>query len=415
MSAWSDLNLPDSISNAVSALNWTAPTPIQSKVIPVPDEKDVIGLAETGSGKTAAFTIPMLKSFLQSPRPFFGLIIAPTRELAIQIGDTVRALGGPLSVRQSVLVGGVDMVTQALSLSKRPHIIIATPGRLTDHLSTTKGFDLSQVGYFVLDEADRLLDSSFEEELSTIIKALPSKRRTLLFSATMTRKVIKLQRASLNQKVEKIEVDRKGATVKTLSQSFVFCPAKYKDCYLLLTLIKLSGKSTIVFTSTCVATQRIALVLRNLGYSAIPLHGQLNQAERLGSLNKFKSGSDTLLIATDVASRGLDIPSVDVVINYDVPPNSKDYVHRVGRTARAGRNGKAISLVTQYDIEMFQKIENFVGGDDYKMDQFQLEKEEALVLSERVNEASRLANTQLKDEAGSKRRRNGGGRKVKRR
>ncbi|KAL0250936.1 hypothetical protein GEMRC1_000150 [Eukaryota sp. GEM-RC1] len=387
-SSWDELELPQPLLNSISALKWEKPTPIQAKVILIHDDKDVIGLAETGSGKTAAFVIPMLRSLLKSPRPFFGVIIAPTREIALQIGETLRAIGGPFSVRQAVLVGGIDMMTQALSLSKNPHIIVATPGRLTDHLNATKGFSLSRAGYFILDEAD---------QLHTIIKTLPANRRTLLFSATMTRKVEKLQRASCTQSVERIEVSRKGETVKTLSQSFVFCPARYKDTYLNLALIKLSGNSIIIFAATCVAVKRLTFLLRNLGYSAIPIHDQLSQTERLGALNKFKSGTEAILVATDVASRGLDIPSVDIVINYDIPNSSKDYFHRVSLTARAGRNGKAISLVTQYDIELFQRMEGFIGGgEEYKMDQYQLDKEEALVLLERVSEAGRLAAVQMK-------------------
>ncbi|KAL0212270.1 hypothetical protein RCL1_005896 [Eukaryota sp. TZLM3-RCL] len=414
---WSDLDLTDALHGAIKALNWEKPTPIQAVSIPIPDNKDVIALAETGSGKTAAFVLPMLRSLLKDPHPFFGLIIAPTRELALQIGDTIRALGGPLSVRQAVLVGGVDQMAQALALSKNPHIVVATPGRLKDHLETTKGFDLRHTKYFVLDEADRLLDSSFEDELHTIIKALSPQRRTMLFSATMTRKVVKLQRASFTQEVERVEVSRRGTTVKTLTQSFVFCPAKYKDAYLCLLLIKFNCNSGIIFAATCTSVQRLALLLRNLGYSAIPIHGHLSQTERLGALNRFKSGNQSLLIATDVASRGLDIPSVDLVINYDVPLSPKDYVHRVGRTARAGRSGVAVSLVTQYDIEQFQKIESFVGGEDenYKMDQVNIDKEEALVLVERVSEAARLAAIQMKEEEGGKGRRSGSsGGKMKR-
>ncbi|KAL0251023.1 hypothetical protein GEMRC1_000237 [Eukaryota sp. GEM-RC1] len=154
-SSWEELELPQPLLNSISALKWEKPTPIQAKVILIHDDKDVIGLAETGSGKTTAFVIPMLRSLLKSPRPFFGVIIAPTREIALQIGETLRAIGGPFSVRQAVLVGGIDMMTQALSLSKNPHIIVATPGRLTDHLNATKGFSLSRAGYFILDEADR--------------------------------------------------------------------------------------------------------------------------------------------------------------------------------------------------------------------------------------------------------------------
>jgi ATP-dependent RNA helicase DDX47/RRP3 len=172
----------------------------------------------------------------------------------------------------------------------------------------------------------------------------------------MTTKVAKLQRASLENPV-KVEVSKKYQTVKGLVQQYLFIPAKFKDCYLVYILNELAGMSMIIFTSTCEHTQRLALLLRFLSFSAIPLHGKMSQPKRLGALNKFKSGDRSLLIATDVASRGLDIPSVDVVINFDIPTHSKDYIHRVGRTARAGRSGRAITMVTQYDVELFQRIE----------------------------------------------------------
>jgi ATP-dependent RNA helicase DDX47/RRP3 len=191
-----------------------------------------------------------------------------------------------------------------------------------------------------------------------------------------------------------VEVAAKYSTVETLRQQYVFCPAKYKDCYLTFVLTELAGSSGIIFARTCEATRKVSLMLRNLGFGAIPIHGQMSQPKRLAALNKFKSGERGILVATDVASRGLDIPSVDLVINYDVPINSKDYVHRVGRTARAGRSGRAVTLVTQYDVEMIQKIEALI---QLKLEVYPSEQESVLLFVERVSEAQRIATMQMKE------------------
>lgn len=356
-------------------------------------DRDIIGLAQTGSGKTAAFAIPILQALLENPQGLFACVLAPTRELAIQISEQFEALGAMIGLKCAVVVGGVDMMAQAIALSKKPHIVIGTPGRLLDHLENTKGFSLKKIRYLVMDEADRLLNMDFGPEIDKILKLVPRDRRTFLFSATMTSKVAKLQRASLDDPV-KIEVSSKYSTVDTLLQHYVFLPAKLKDCYLVYLLNELSGASTIVFTGTCNNTQRLSLMLRNLGFAAIPLHGQLTQPKRLGALNKFKSGDRSILIATDVASRGLDIPAVDAVVNFDIPTNAKDYIHRVGRTARAGRAGKSITMVTQYDVEMYQKIEELLGK---QLPEFPVDKDAIAILQERVQEAQRHAILQLKE------------------
>jgi ATP-dependent RNA helicase DDX47/RRP3 len=252
----------------------------------------------------------------------------------------------PLPYHAAVVVGGVDMITQAIALAKKPHIVIATPGRLVDHLENTKGFSLRTLRYLVMDEADRILNMDFETEVDKILKVVPKERRTYLYSATMTRKVQKLQRASLHNPV-KVEVSSKYQTVETLQQSYIFIPSKYKDCYLVSILNELAGNSFMVFCGTCNNVQRTTILLRTLGLHAVPLHGKMPQPKRLGALNKFKTKSRSILVATDVASRGLDIPHVDVVVNFDIPTHSKDYIHRVGRTARAGRSGKSITFVTQ--------------------------------------------------------------------
>ncbi|KAK7281597.1 hypothetical protein RIF29_09723 [Crotalaria pallida] len=368
--------------------------------------KDVIGLAQTGSGKTGAFALPILHALLEAPRPnhFFACVMSPTRELAIQIAEQFEALGCEIGVKCAVLDGGIDMVQQSIKIAKQPHIIVGTPGRVLDHLKNTKGFSLSKLKYLVLDEADRLLNEDFEESLNEILQAIPSDRRTFLFSATMTKKVQKLQRVCLRNPV-KIEADSKYSMVDTLKQQYRFLPAKHKDCYLVYILTEMSGSTSMVFTRTCDATRLLALILRNLGLKAIPINGHMSQSKRLGALNKFKSGECNILLCTDVASRGLDIPAVDMVINYDIPTNSKDYIHRVGRTARAGRSGVAISLVNQYELEWYIQIEKLIGK---KLPEYPAQEAEVLLLEERVSEAKRLAVTKMKESGGQKKRRGEG-------
>ncbi|XP_055544750.1 ATP-dependent RNA helicase DDX47 [Wyeomyia smithii] len=406
--SWEDMGLIDSLVGACRALKWKAPSKIQREAIPLALQgKDIIGLAETGSGKTGAFALPILQALLENPQRYFALVLTPTRELAYQISEQFEALGVSIGVRCCVVVGGMDMVSQALQLARKPHIIIATPGRLVDHLENTKGFNLKAVKYLVMDEADRILNLDFEVELDKILKVLPRERRTFLFSATMTKKVKKLERASLNDPV-KVEVSSKYQTVDKLLQYYVFIPAKYKDVYLVHILNELAGNSFMIFCSTCNNTVRTALMLRALGLAAVPLHGQMSQNNRLAALNKFKGKNRQILISTDVASRGLDIPHVDVVLNFDIPTHSKDYIHRVGRTARAGRAGKAVTFVTQYDVELYQRIEHLLGK---KLPLFKCEEDEVMALQERVSEAQRTARLELKDieeRKGNKRKGHGG-------
>ncbi|KAJ3267751.1 putative ATP-dependent RNA helicase ddx47 [Borealophlyctis nickersoniae] len=402
------------ICEACDKLGFKTPSEIQRASIPdALAGRDIIGLAQTGSGKTAAFALPILQALFLAPQPLFACVMAPTRELAFQISEQFEALGSTIGVRCVVLVGGMDMMSQSIALSKKPHVIICTPGRLVDHLENTKGFNLKQLKYLVLDEADRLLDLDFGTEIEQVLKVIPRERNTYLFSATMTSKVEKLQRASLVNPV-KVEVATKYSTVSTLLQYYIFFPFKHKECYLAYLLNELSGQTTIVFTLTCASAQKLALMLRNLGFQAVCLHGQMTQPKRLGALGKFKSGGRNILIATDVASRGLDIPGVDAVINYDVPQSSKDYIHRVGRTARAGKSGKSVTFVTQYDVEWYQRIEHAL---DKKLDEYPIgqDRSAVLLLQERVSEAVRFAHMQMKEEnarqkeSGGKRKRGGNG------
>ncbi|KAF8188385.1 P-loop containing nucleoside triphosphate hydrolase protein [Pholiota molesta] len=388
------LGLIDPLLEALNQVGYKQPTDIQAESLPhALQGRDIIGIASTGSGKTAAFALPILQKLWEEPKGLFACVLAPTRELAYQISEQFEALGSAMGVRCAVVIGGMDMPTQQIMLAKRPHIIIGTPGRLLDHLETTKGFSLRTLKFLVMDEADRLLNLEFSEAIDKILKLIPKERTTYLFSATMTTKVAKLQRASLTNPV-KVEVASRYQTVDTLLQYFLLVPFTDKQAYFIYLIHSLAGNSIIVFTRTKSEAQMLSVILRILGFAAVPIHGDLSQSQRLGALGKFKSGNRKILVATDIASRGLDIPSVDVVINYDVPQHSKDYIHRVGRTARAGRSGKSITLVSQYDVELIQRIEKVIGKE---MEPYEVEAEDVAALKERVGEASRAAKMELKD------------------
>ncbi|KAL8631933.1 hypothetical protein Q9189_002309 [Teloschistes chrysophthalmus] len=369
-----DLGIIEPLCDACSALGYKTPTPIQKQAIPLALQgRDLIGLAETGSGKTAAYALPILQALMDKPQNLFSLVMAPTRELAYQISQAFEALGSLINVRSCVIVGGMDMVPQAIALGKKPHVVVATPGRLLDHLENTRGFSLRGLKYLVMDEADRLLDLDFGDIIDKILKGSACHISPLRVSISTN----------------------KYQTVSTLLQNYLFLPHKDKDLYLVYLLTRFTAQSIIVFTRTVNEAQRLALLARSLNMKAIPLHGQLSQTARLGALGKFRAGeSVNILIATDVAARGLDIPSVDVVINFDLPPDSKTYIHRVGRTARAGKSGKALSLVTQYDVEIWQRIENSLGK---KLGEYETEKDEVMVFGETVNEAQREAIRKMKD------------------
>ncbi|CAK7210997.1 ribosomal RNA processing protein [Sporothrix bragantina] len=410
-----ELGLIDVLCEICTTLKFTRPTPIQAKAVPVAlQNRDVIGTAETGSGKTLAFALPILQALLEKPRPFFGLVLAPTRELAVQIGQTFEAFSS-IALRCAVIVGGMDMVPQTIALGKRPHVIVATPGRLLDHLEKTKGFSLKSLRYLVIDEADRLLDMDFGPIFEKILKHLPRERRTMLFSATMSSKVESLQRASLRDPV-RVSVKNPGEgpdgqqTVSTLKQSMLVVPLKKKDTAFVYLINEYSGRSIVVFTRTIYETHRVASLLRALGFGAIPLNGKLSQSARLAALNKIKSGGRDILIATDIAARGLDIPRISIVINYDVPQDSKTYVHRVGRTARAGKSGHAINLVTQYDVLHFLAIEKAIGM-ERQIKPLPVNQEDMDVFGPRVEEAQRHAKAEMRtwqEQQDNRGRRSGG-------
>lgn len=384
--SFSNLNLVPELIEACKNLGFSKPTPIQAKAIPPALEgSDIIGLAQTGSGKTAAFAIPILNRLWHDQQPYYACILAPTRELAQQIKETFDSLGALMGVRATCIVGGMNMMDQARDLMRKPHIIIATPGRLMDHLENTRGFSLRKLRFLVMDEADRLLDMEFGPVLDRILKIIPTQgRTTYLFSATMTSKIDKLQRASLTNPV-KCAVSNKYQTVDTLVQTLMVVPGGLKNTFLIYLLNEFIGKTVIVFTRTKANAERISTLCNLLEFSATALHGDLNQNQRTGALDLFKAGKRSILVATDVAARGLDIPSVDIVVNYDIPVDSKSYIHRVGRTARAGRSGKSISLVSQYDLELILRIEDVLGK---KLPKENVDKDIILSLRDTVDKAN---------------------------
>ncbi|ETM53228.1 hypothetical protein L914_03287 [Phytophthora nicotianae] len=407
------------------------PTPVQAHCIPpILAGRDVIGCAQTGSGKTATFALPILHTLSKDPYGPYALVLTPTRELAFQIADQFNAFGSSMAVRCAVIVGGVDMLKQSLSLQQRPHIIVATPGRFRDHLLRVDPPNISLVKYVVLDEADRLLDVSFAKDLSFIFDKLPTKRQTLLFSATMTANLDRLEQTALSDDAFRFDATPSVKTVATLKQFYLFIPAQVKMTYLMYLMKMLDPtdeeeeeqqtrklakgrkkdqdleklldaatskrqlRSMMIFVSTCKMCELVGEIGNELGTKCVTLHSMMSQNRRLAALGKFKSGLSHILISTDVASRGLDIPEVDVVLNFDLPRDADDYIHRVGRTARAGRSGQAISLVTQHDIELLQNIEAKVGK---KMDDYETEAPEKKVLKllNDVTTATRIAKMKL--------------------
>ncbi|KAI8921101.1 P-loop containing nucleoside triphosphate hydrolase protein [Powellomyces hirtus] len=386
-----ELGLDSWLEDALRSLSIKEPSEIQQACIPeILAGRDVIGSATTGSGKTAAFALPILQKLAEDPFGIFALVVTPTRELAFQIAEQFRVLGAGVNLKQSVVVGGLDMMTQALELSRRPHVIVATPGRLVDHInSSTDAVNLKRLKFLVFDEADRLLDDTFADDLAVILDQLPKKRQTLLFSATMTEEIKSLNFSS-SSKPFTYQCNSRFDTVEKLDQRYVFISSTVRDAYLAhLVKTNFEGKTMIIFTGKCRTCERLRVMLRELGLKSTALHAQMSQSDRLGSLAKFKGGIVPILLATDVGSRGLDIPTVQVVMNYELPADATDYIHRVGRTARAGRGGMSVSLVTQHDINVLLNIEKKMQK---KMQELPVVENEVLEILNEVALAQRVAN-----------------------
>eukprot|EP01147_Barroeca_monosierra_P007118 gene7116-443_t len=385
-----DLGLEDALCEACQAVGYQNPTPIQEQAIPAALQgRDVVGIAKTGSGKTAAFVLPVLHSLLNSVRKthrFHALVMAPTRELAQQIQGEFNALGAHIGLKTALLVGGLSLQQQQDILSRNPHVIIATPGRIIHHLEKTNGFRLTNLKFFILDEADRMLTPEFEREIDQLLGHVPKARTNFLFSATSNDKVQHLMRAVLRNPVH-IKIKNKIKTVETLDQLCVFVPLKFKKQDLQ------ADTSVIIFCETKRTTMKLVLLLRALGLRATCLHGNMSQEKRIGALARFKSHKDNVMVCTNVGARGLDIQGVELVVNFDLPKTHDVYVHRVGRTARAGRSGRAVTFVTQYDVPYFKDIEEGIG---MKL-QVKTYEEECKELYPEIDEASRTATKTIKE------------------
>ncbi|KAF7403710.1 hypothetical protein HZH68_006504 [Vespula germanica] len=408
--SFTDLNLNSWIISQCNSMGLKKPTPIQQQCIPrILAGDNCIGCAKTGSGKTLAFALPILQKLCEDPYGIFALILTPTRELAFQIADQFAAIGKSINLKKCVVVGGMDMMVQGLELAKKPHVVVATPGRLADHIESCNTFSLEKIKFLVLDEADRLLGGSFDEQLKIILPTLSKQKQVLLFSATITDALDKAKHLAPGKVFMWEAKDESGiATVKELDQRYVLCPKDAIDSFLVevVRTFRITNEtgSIMIFTDTCKNCQLLSMTLNEVGFINVALHAMIKQKERLAALNKFKSNHIKILIATDVAARGLDITDVELVINHTIPNVPKEYIHRVGRTARAGKGGMAISLITPYDIKLLHAIEDIIGTKliEYKIDGKTLSNtkfyEEVVTILTQVSVAKREAEIKL-DEA----------------
>lgn len=364
---FSSLNLAPEILKALEESGYTTPTPIQAQAIPIALEgRDLMAGAQTGTGKTAAFSLPLLQKLLPlanssaSParHPVRALILTPTRELAIQVEESVRAYAKHTALRSLVVYGGVDIKTQTPGLMRGLEILVATPGRLLDHVEQ-RTLQLGQVQILVLDEADRMLDMGFMPDLRRILSLLPKQRQNMMFSATFSNEIKKLAEDFLTSPTL-IEVARSNAAADTVSQKVFLVRQTDKHALLAQILSGDDAKQVIVFTKTKLTASRLARLLQRDGILADAIHGDKTQLERIQALDAFKQGKITTLVATDVAARGLDIDQLPMVINYEIPSAPEDYVHRIGRTGRAGASGVAISLVAPEEEKYLKEIEKLI-------------------------------------------------------
>lgn len=434
--SFASLGLSQPAITALAQLNIKKPTEIQVACVPpILAGRDCIGGAKTGSGKTLAFALPILESIARDPFGIYAVVLTPTRELAYQLAEQFMAVGKPLGLTTITVVGGMDMLSQAQALQKRPHVVVATPGRLCDLLRSdgVGANPLARVRALVLDEADRMLTPTFAPELAYLFSVIPKNRQTLLFTATISDAITDLAKRPPppgKQVPFVYRVPSDVMTVAKLTQKYLFIPSQVRDAYLYYMLLhppteidaalrsaskpkpvqpKKKGKrareetpeddgpevpSTIIFAQRTATAHLLHLMLNELGIRSVALHSGLTQPERLLSLARFRARDVPVLVTTDVGSRGLDVPEVALVINWDCPRQSDDYVHRVGRTARAGRGGVAVTVVTERDTELLPAIEKSIGT---TLSEWELPEDAVLENLNRVATARRLAGMEMHD------------------
>lgn len=347
------LGIAPGILEVLKKIRYVTPTPIQHQSIPIAIQgKDIVGIAQTGTGKTLAFGIPMIQRLASTKG--LGLVLLPTRELALQIDAELRKIGNSLGLKTAVLIGGVPIGPQIVSIRRNPHVIMATPGRLIDHLHR-KTVNLKKVNILILDEADRMLDMGFLPQITEVLRSTPKERQTMIFSATISPEIMRI--ASGNMKLPiRVEIAPTGTTVDSVSQDIFIVAREAKVRLLEKVLAQYSGP-TLIFMRTKHGAHRLVRTIKQMGYSAAEIHSNRTFPQRKRALNGFKTGEYRVLVATDIVARGIDVIGIELVINYDLPSQAEDYVHRIGRTARAGLKGHAISFVTPSQRREIRAIE----------------------------------------------------------
>ena len=350
-----NLGIAPNILAVLAKLNFKTPTPIQDRSIPASIEgKDLIGIAQTGTGKTLAFGIPMIQAALAGKR---GLVVLPTRELAFQVYEAFQKVGGPLGLRFAVLIGGEPIRRQIFALQKKPQILIGTPGRIIDHLEQ-KTVSLSDTKILVLDEADRMLDMGFAPQLKRILNVIPRERQTMLFSATMPEDIVSIARSQMKLPV-RVEIAPPGTAAEKVTHELFFVEKQNKSRLLEKILSEYRG-SVLVFSRTKFNVKKIAASIKAAGQIAAEIHSNRSLNQRREALEGFRNGKYRILVATDIAARGIDVKGIELVINYDLPQSPEDYVHRIGRTGRAGGVGHAISFATPDQKRDVSSIERLI-------------------------------------------------------
>ena len=359
MTTFQDFALPEALQHKLDALGFDKPTPVQERAIPAAlEHRDILGSAQTGTGKTAAFSIPLLTKIMNHA-DVYGIIVTPTRELALQVDEQIRAfLSVKSKIRSVVLIGGASIERQVQALGKRPKIIVGTPGRIIDHLER-KSLDLSGFNYVVLDETDRMLDMGFSAPIAEIFSHVSKERQTLLFSATLPKNIQKISAQYLQNPV-RIEMGQVNSVGDNIVQStqFVSKDGKFE---MLVDALREHDQSAIVFMNSKFATEKMAKRLKSAGITAEAIHGDLRQSRRQRVISNLRDCKFRVLVATDVAARGIDVPHIHQVINFDLPRQTEDYIHRIGRTGRNGAQGIALNLATRDDMEKLNDIERLIN------------------------------------------------------
>ena len=358
---FAELGLAQEILEAVRDAGYERPTPIQAEAIPLALKgRDLIGLAQTGTGKTAAFTLPILDRLIGGPRRTRALVLTPTRELAIQVDESVRKYANSAEIDVAAVYGGVPLDPQEKKLRKGVDIVVATPGRLIDHLER-QNVVFDDLEILVLDEADRMLDMGFAPQINRIVAQIPTYRQTLLFSATMPPEVEALARKYLRKPIV-IQIGRRSGASNMVTHAVYPVPRERKGALLVELLRDVKSETVLVFTRTKHGADKVVRDLERAGIKATAMHADKTQAQRTKALEQFKSGAINVLVATDIAQRGLDISGITHVINYDVPQQPEDYVHRIGRTGRAAATGDAFTFMSPDEIAMVRSIERVIGA-----------------------------------------------------